>query len=180
MSLATRCTSCGTVFRVVQDQLKVSEGWVRCGRCDEVFNALEGLFDLGRDSPPEWSGDDRAPADVDIDVDDHSPASPIAPSGASPGASPVLAPPSPPLSSSLSPSAAALTVPPAAGDERGHSSSFPSTAPAAFEDLLAADPIDAHLFRNRGHVADPDGHAWEIAWNPAWAIDEKGLVTFGV
>ena len=50
MSLATRCTSCGTVFRVVQDQLKVSEGWVRCGRCDEVFNALEGLFDLDRDS----------------------------------------------------------------------------------------------------------------------------------
>ena len=34
---------------------KVSEGWVRCGRCNEVFNALEGLFDLERDSPPEWS-----------------------------------------------------------------------------------------------------------------------------
>ena len=50
MSLATRCTSCGTAFRVVQDQLKVSEGWVRCGRCDEVFNALEGLFDLARDA----------------------------------------------------------------------------------------------------------------------------------
>lgn len=55
MSLATRCTSCGTVFRVVQDQLKVSEGWVRCGRCDAVFNALEGLFDLERDAPPEWT-----------------------------------------------------------------------------------------------------------------------------
>jgi predicted Zn finger-like uncharacterized protein len=54
MSLATRCSSCGTVFRVVQDQLKVSEGWVRCGRCDGVFNALEGLFDLSRDLPPEW------------------------------------------------------------------------------------------------------------------------------
>lgn len=53
MSLATRCTACGTVFRVVQDQLKVSEGWVRCGRCSEVFNALEGLFDLTRETPPE-------------------------------------------------------------------------------------------------------------------------------
>lgn len=52
MSLATRCTSCGTVFRVVQDQLKVSEGWVRCGRCAEVFNALEGLFDLEGASGP--------------------------------------------------------------------------------------------------------------------------------
>ena len=54
MSLATRCTSCGTAFRVVQDQLKVSEGWVRCGRCDAVFSALEGLFDLGRDAPSDW------------------------------------------------------------------------------------------------------------------------------
>jgi uncharacterized protein len=32
----------------------------------------------------------------------------------------------------------------------------------------------------RGYVADPDDHAWEIAWNPAWKIDEGGLVTFGV
>lgn len=31
-----------------------------------------------------------------------------------------------------------------------------------------------------GYVADPDGHAWEIAWNPAWAIDDCGLVRFGV
>jgi predicted Zn finger-like uncharacterized protein len=54
MSMATRCVACGTIFRVVQDQLKVSEGWVRCGRCDEVFNALEGLFDLERESPPAW------------------------------------------------------------------------------------------------------------------------------
>lgn len=54
MSLATRCTSCGTAFRVVQDQLQVSEGWVRCGRCSEVFNGLEGLFDLERETPPEW------------------------------------------------------------------------------------------------------------------------------
>lgn len=55
MSLATRCTACGTVFRVVQDQLKVSEGWVRCGRCNQVFNALEGLFDLERDAPSDWT-----------------------------------------------------------------------------------------------------------------------------
>lgn len=31
----------------------------------------------------------------------------------------------------------------------------------------------------RGYVADPDGHAWEIAWNPAWPIDAEGHVTFG-
>lgn len=47
MTLATRCSACGTSFRVVQDQLKVSGGWVRCGRCNEVFNAIEGLYEVG-------------------------------------------------------------------------------------------------------------------------------------
>lgn len=32
----------------------------------------------------------------------------------------------------------------------------------------------------RGYVADPDDHAWEIAWNPAWRIDKNGLVTFAI
>ena len=49
MSLATRCPACGTIFRVVQDQLKVSEGWVRCGQCHEVFHGIEALFDLDSD-----------------------------------------------------------------------------------------------------------------------------------
>ena len=31
----------------------------------------------------------------------------------------------------------------------------------------------------RGYVADPDGHAWEIAYNPAWPISPEGYVTFG-
>lgn len=53
MSLATRCPACGTVFRVVRDQLKVSDGWVRCGRCSEVFNAAERLFELEGDTPQE-------------------------------------------------------------------------------------------------------------------------------
>jgi predicted Zn finger-like uncharacterized protein len=46
LTLATRCPKCATVFRVVQDQLRVSEGWVRCGRCTQVFNAVENLVDL--------------------------------------------------------------------------------------------------------------------------------------
>ena len=54
MSLATRCTACGTIFRVVQDQLRVSEGWVRCGRCAEVFDARQQLFDVEREAPPPW------------------------------------------------------------------------------------------------------------------------------
>ena len=31
----------------------------------------------------------------------------------------------------------------------------------------------------RGYVADPDDHAWEIAWNPGWPISPEGYVRFG-
>jgi catechol 2,3-dioxygenase-like lactoylglutathione lyase family enzyme len=44
--------------------------------------------------------------------------------------------------------------------------------------LRAADAPPHGGFR--GYVADPDDHAWEIAWNPAWPIDEHGHVRFGV
>lgn len=60
MSLATRCTHCNTAFKVVQDQLKVSQGWVRCGHCHQVFNALEEMFDTEQQSvwsPSMLSGD---------------------------------------------------------------------------------------------------------------------------
>src|SRR5688572_24412290 len=43
MSLITRCPACGTMFKVVPDQLRISEGWVRCGHCREVFDATAHL-----------------------------------------------------------------------------------------------------------------------------------------
>lgn len=27
-----------------------------------------------------------------------------------------------------------------------------------------------------GYIADPDGHLWEIAFNPYWPLDEKGAL----
>ena len=44
MSLITRCPSCSTLFKVVADQLRVSGGWVRCGNCQEVFDASRNLL----------------------------------------------------------------------------------------------------------------------------------------
>ncbi len=42
-------------------------------------------------------------------------------------------------------------------------------------------PADAPLHGGfRGYVADPDDHAWEIAWNPSWAIAEDGRITFRI
>ena len=119
MSLATRCTACGTVFRVVQDQLKVSEGWVRCGRCNAVFNALEGLFDLGRDAPEDWHEE------------------PVDPLVAS------LAPPPAEWSSLPSPPDDA-----AEAEEPGESAGDVD-APASDLGELLADPVDAHLFGPR-------------------------------
>jgi predicted Zn finger-like uncharacterized protein len=43
MTLITRCPACGTLFKVVADQLRISEGWVRCGHCSEVFDATEHM-----------------------------------------------------------------------------------------------------------------------------------------
>jgi predicted Zn finger-like uncharacterized protein len=43
MSLITRCSACGTMFKVVADQLRISQGWVRCGNCSEVFDAAANL-----------------------------------------------------------------------------------------------------------------------------------------
>ena len=52
MSLITRCPACTTLFKVVPDQLRVSEGWVRCGQCDEVFDANAHLQNDGHEQSP--------------------------------------------------------------------------------------------------------------------------------
>lgn len=45
MSLVTRCPACATTFKVVRDQLRISDGWVRCGRCSHVFDATLDLHE---------------------------------------------------------------------------------------------------------------------------------------
>lgn len=75
MTLATRCPACGTVFRVVQDQLRVSEGWVRCGRCSEAFNALEAMIEWPPARPAVTPPAEPAPTpEPDIRPDPASPA----------------------------------------------------------------------------------------------------------
>jgi predicted Zn finger-like uncharacterized protein len=60
MSLVTRCPACGTTFKVVRDQLRISEGWVRCGRCSEVFDATLDLHET-----PDAAGAPKSPAPLD-------------------------------------------------------------------------------------------------------------------
>jgi predicted Zn finger-like uncharacterized protein len=49
MSLVTRCSNCGTSFRVVPGQLSARNGRVRCGRCGTVFDGIAGLVEEGRE-----------------------------------------------------------------------------------------------------------------------------------
>ena len=43
MILITRCPHCQTTFRVTEDQLKLYEGAVRCGVCQQIFNGTDHL-----------------------------------------------------------------------------------------------------------------------------------------
>ncbi len=160
MSLATRCSACSTVFRVQQDQLKASEGWVRCGRCGTVFSALEGLFDLEREStsaampldpppgaapkplPPIALAQPRPPADVDAfayyddaaladDADEEAPA-------------PLLGP------DARRSTAADLPAAPLGGSSADHAAAAASFT-AAYDDQRNDDDDAALLTEHSGH-----------------------------
>ncbi|MFA7268822.1 MAG: DUF3426 domain-containing protein [Sterolibacterium sp.] len=44
--MITRCPNCATAFRVTPEQIKAMQGKVRCGRCQQVFNAIDTLRDM--------------------------------------------------------------------------------------------------------------------------------------
>ena len=67
MSLVTRCPSCATTFKVVRDQLRISDGWVRCGRCSQVFDATTDLRETPDQGTPAAAPQDDAGAPPDPD-----------------------------------------------------------------------------------------------------------------
>jgi len=44
MALVTRCSSCGTTYKIYPEQLQVQNGFVRCGDCRTVFNGFATLI----------------------------------------------------------------------------------------------------------------------------------------
>ncbi len=64
-----------------------------------------------------------------------------------------------------------------------HNLSSQNEAQALIDRLVraGAKPLNTPTAREwggfSGTVADPDGHAWEIAWNPHWTYDAQGNVT---
>jgi predicted Zn finger-like uncharacterized protein len=164
MSLATRCTACGIAFRVVQDQLRVSEGWVRCGQCREVFNALEQLFDLDRDG---WPAQARVRPHAPATPDALSPpaASDPAPGPSGDGASPML----PRSDASDAARPGALAAPPAAVPDESVEQAASGVADAATAvevlepDVAAVDSLSAlpgsPFAEVRGDAAPPTAPA---------------------
>lgn len=39
MSWVVRCPACATSYQVVSDQIKIAQGWLRCGQCQHVFDS---------------------------------------------------------------------------------------------------------------------------------------------
>lgn len=52
MNSLTRCPACSTTYKVVPDQLRISEGWVKCGECNKVFDASQYLFHADDETIP--------------------------------------------------------------------------------------------------------------------------------
>jgi predicted lactoylglutathione lyase len=43
---------------------------------------------------------------------------------------------------------------------------------------IAKPPIETEWGGYSGYFADPDGHHWEVAWNPFWPIRDDGRIDF--
>jgi uncharacterized protein len=44
---------------------------------------------------------------------------------------------------------------------------------------IRIEPRDTFWGGYSGYFADPDGHLWEVAWNPFWTVDGEGNVRLG-
>ncbi|WP_137895417.1 DUF3426 domain-containing protein [Ramlibacter sp. 2FC] len=127
MSLITRCPACATMFKVVPDQLRMSEGWVRCGRCAEVFDASLSLQPVDAVAAPASS----------------APASP-APAASAPSASAMPLPGPAPASAPESPVVVPVVL--SAASEAGNAVPRVAVAPVTREEWPPVDlPPEATL-----------------------------------
>ena len=109
MSLITRCPGCETSFKVVPDQLRLSEGWVRCGQCDLVFDAALHMQAPENEAPPVADVVPPSPQIAPIaPIAPITPHTPIPPAPSATQDEPV-APATKPVADELPPLAARLT-----------------------------------------------------------------------
>ena len=144
------------MFRVVPDQLRISEGWVRCGHCADVFDATAHMMDAAPALSPD--GPDTQPA-----FDD---------------APPAVLPPAPARSRGTASRPAALPGPsPAADapDSRSLDEESPLDRPFVFRrsDMGEADDLPS-VSPPVAPVAGP-ARSGE-AWAPSSHLDEDAAI----
>ena len=110
MSLLTRCPACTTLYRVVPDQLRISQGWVKCGQCGDIFDASQHLIQAS-----------TAPEEAFVD---------------SPGELPVT----PPAEDITGIASQTPADPPGTGDQNCDSSVLESDFDLGSEPVLESDP----------------------------------------
>jgi predicted Zn finger-like uncharacterized protein len=55
------------LYKVVPDQLRISQGWVKCGQCGEIFDAAQHLIEAFTEPEEPLAGPSADPADVSLD-----------------------------------------------------------------------------------------------------------------
>ena len=69
----TQCPECETTFKLSADDLRRAKGKVRCGECDQIFNALDYLADAVENDSDDldelWISDSANNPDGDIESD---------------------------------------------------------------------------------------------------------------
>jgi predicted Zn finger-like uncharacterized protein len=150
--MLTRCPSCTTTFRISPEQLKARQGRVRCGKCRNVFNALETLVE----EPPKVASPAEEPQPTaPPQAAEAAPASVEAPA---PAAEPAAAPAAPTASVTSAPGLSTSDQrPPRPAEEH---EAPPAAAPAADdagepETLVDVEPAFASLL-----VEEPRRPAW--------------------
>ncbi|MDB5957858.1 DUF3426 domain-containing protein [Ramlibacter sp.] len=154
MSLITSCPACGTMFRVVPDQLKISEGWVRCGHCSEIFDATAHLSDESILAEPATAQAAARPPDPPARVAAPPPVPEATPRGVAPPAMPER----PTASGEL---AGQPVTPPLRRPERPRAAPAPAPAPEPsvfFGDSQALEPspLDSPFVFRRSDLVLPD------------------------
>lgn len=80
VSWIVRCPACGSTYSVVPDQLKMAQGWLRCGQCQQAFDSTGLVVAWPTKAEPEiaFSADadrsDRLVLDELLKQEDRSPA----------------------------------------------------------------------------------------------------------
>ena len=161
MSLITRCPSCATMFKVVPDQLRISDGWVRCGHCGEVFDAADHLQDESQPAVAAFAsgGQQLAP-----------PAGAPRPTAAAPMSAPGTAP-----MADLAPPMGSADL---SSDTLGSTAAASSAQAGAGDGLSGSEPVDpqATAWQPFPSAAEnqpvPEPMPWETSANPHLEHDE--------